>query len=87
MIYLVYGAAGVLAVLGLLTLGAFIGWRANDAVASLGGKRAAEEVTEEQRRQFLAQQQAFEDMLHYNQDTAYGVNKALGGLRGGAEIE
>lgn len=73
MIYFVYGAVGALAVLGLLALGFFIGWKCrkkfehNDPVPM-------EEMTEEHRHQMLAQQMAFESMLNYNQDTAYGLN-------------
>ena len=86
MIYLLYGAAGVLLVLALLATGALVGWKANNAVSRYSKKRAAEELTEEQRRQFVAQQQAFEDMLHYNQDTAYGTNRPLSSM-GGANFE
>ena len=80
MIYLIYGAAGTLAVLGLLTCGFFIGWKANRAFTRYSRKRADEEVSEEQRQLFLAQQQAFESMLNYNQDTAYNIN--AGGVNG-----
>lgn len=77
MIYLLYGAGGTLAVLGLLACGFFIGWRSNDAFSRHSRQRAAEEATEEQRRQLMAQQQAFEDMLGYNAETAYN----MGGLQ------
>lgn len=80
MIYLVYGAVGTLAVLGLLACGIFIGWKANDAFAKHSRQKAAEEATEEQKRMLMAQQQAFEEMLGYNADTAYGVT-------GGASLE
>lgn len=87
MIYLVYGAGGVLAVIVLLAMGAFFGWRANDAFGRYRARRAAEEATEEQRRQLAAQQQAFESMLSYNQDTAYGLNAGLGAAEGGEGLE
>lgn len=79
MMYLVYGAVGTLAVLSLLSLGFFIGWKANDAFVKQSRLRAAEEATEDQKRMLLAQQQAFESMLNYNIETAYGM--------GGAEFE
>ena len=81
MIYLAYGAAGMLIVLMLLSVGCVIGWRANDAFAKYTHRRAAAEATEEERRQLIAQQQAFESMLSYNQDAAYGVGGAPGGER------
>lgn len=87
MIYLMYGAAGMLAVLALLSAGAYIGWRANSAFGKLSRKRAGEEASEEQRRQLAAQQQAFEDMLSYNQDTAYGVSRLVIGLGGGDGLD
>ena len=80
MIYLFFGAVGTLAVLGLLACGVFIGWKANGAFIRHSRQYAVEEATEEQRRQLLAQQQAFEEMLGYNADAAYG-------LTGGAELE
>lgn len=76
MIYLFYGAVGTLAVLGLLACGFLIGWKANTAFVRHSRRRAEEEITEEQKREFAAQQQAFESMLSYNIDTAYG----MGGL-------
>ena len=86
MIYLVYGAGGMLAVLALLAAGAFWGWRANDAFGRYRARRAAEEATEEERRCLAAQQQAFESMLSYNQDTAYGVNITPGAAEGGERL-
>ncbi len=83
MSYLVYGAGGMLAVLLLLAAGAVLGWRANDAFGRYSARRAAEEATEEQVRQLAAQQQAFESMLSYNQDTAYGLNAGLSAAEGG----
>ena len=86
MSYLVYGAGGMLAVLVLLAVGAVLGWRANDAFGKYSARRAAEEATEEQLRQFAAQQQAFESMLSYNQDTAYGLHSGLSTGEGGELI-
>lgn len=83
MSYLVYGAGGMLAVLMLLAAGAFLGWRASDAFGKYSARRAAEEATEEQLRQLAAQQQAFESMLSYNQNTAYGLDTGLSGAEGG----
>lgn len=83
MSYLVYGAGGMLAVLALLAAGMLLGWRANDAFGKYSAQRAAEEATEEQVRQLAAQQQAFESMLSYNQDTAYGLQSGVSAAEGG----
>ena len=86
MSYLVYGAVGMLAVLVLLAAGAILGWRANDAFGRYSARRAAEEATEEQLHRLAAQQQAFESMLCYNQDTAYGLQSGLTAVEGGETL-
>ena len=73
MIYVLYGALGVLAVLGLLVLGAFLGWRGHGAWLEHTRRSARQEATEEERRALIADQRAFENMLSYNTDTAYGL--------------
>lgn len=79
MINFLLGAAGMLAVLGLLVLGAFLGWKARERFQ----KKTVQELDEETRRRFEAEQQAFEDMLNYNIDTAYGLNCGVENLLGG----
>lgn len=83
--YLIYGALGVLVVLALLALGIFVGWKANTAFRLHSTRVAAEEASEEERRQLVADQRAFESMLNYNQDTAYGLNKGLDEMVGDSE--
>ena len=79
MIYVIYGAVGTLAVLGLLFLGAFCGWKA----CEINRKNIiTSEVNAEAQRRFMEEQQAFESMLHYNQDTAYGMNRGVAELGG-----
>ena len=80
--YLIYGALGTLAVLALLTLGVFIGWKANNSFRIHSTRVAAEEASEEERRQLLAEQKAFESMLNYNPETAYGMTKGLDEMEG-----
>ena len=79
MINFLLGAAGMLAVLGLLILGAFFGWKARE----LFQVNAVQEVSEAERRRFEAEQQAFESMLNYNADTAYGLTGGVENLQGG----
>lgn len=73
MTYVIYGAVGVIAVLLLLICGAFLGWKARIAWEKHNTKVIHEELTEEKRRQFLADQEAFEAMINYSPDTAYGL--------------
>lgn len=75
------GAAGTLTVLGLLSLGAFCGWKAREHFR----KKAVQEIRDEERRRAEAEQQAFSDMLNYNTDTAYGMTGGIEDLLGGAE--
>lgn len=77
MTYVIYGALGMLAVLGLLVGGAAIGWRARGAWQERARQAVAKEATEEERRQLMEQQRAFEGMLNYNVEQAYGMNKSL----------
>ena len=84
MMSLIYGAVGMLAVLVLLAVGGFLGWKATRMYDRYRTKRVQEEVTQEQRRRLAAQQQAFEEMLRYNQDTAYGMT-GVSTLQGGEE--
>ena len=73
------GAAGTLAVLGLVSLGALCGWKAKERFQ----KKAVQEVREEERRRVEEEQRAFGEMLNYNIDTAYGMTSGVEKLFGG----
>lgn len=77
MINVLLGALGVLLVLGLLALGFFMGWRGH--VLWLRHTRTAvtQELSEKEKQAFEAEQRAFEGLMNYNADTAYGRNKSL----------
>lgn len=81
----IFGAVGALAVIALVALGAFIGWKANNAFRAHSTRVAAEEASEEERLRMVADQRAFETMLNYNQDTAYGLSKGLDEMAGDTE--
>ncbi len=82
----IYGALGVLVVLGLLTLGFFMGWCARKQWLRHTASAVRQEITEQERRQFQAQQKAFDDLLGYNAATAYGMDRGLDELeREGSE--
>lgn len=77
MVYVAYGAIGVVAVLLLLLSGVLIGWKLRVAYDKHNVKVVQEQMTEEQKQDFLASQRAFEAMLNYNTEQAYGLNKTL----------
>lgn len=80
MTYMIYGAAGVLAVLLLLIIGAFVGWKLRLAFEKHSRRVVAEEMTEEQKRQFLADQEAFDAMVNYNVEQAYDLRSSISEL-------
>lgn len=80
MIEICCGAVGALAVLGAFLLGAAVGKKYCEA--PVRGSAGCEE-SEEEKRLLLEEQQAFENMLHYNMDTAYGLGDGGDGLAGG----
>ena len=75
MLNFIFGAIGALVVIALIAIGFVIGWHANNAFRRHSTRVAAEEASEEERRQLIADQRAFETMLNYNQDIAYGITK------------
>ena len=80
MIEICCGALGALAVLAAFLLGAAAGKRYGETpVRAMAGC----EESEEEKRLLHEEQQAFEDMLHYNMDTAYGLGDCRGVLTGG----
>lgn len=77
MTYVLYGAVGVIVVLLLLCFGFLLGWKARVAWVKHTRRAAADEATEEELRNLKAEQKAFEGMLNYNLETAYGMNVSL----------
>ena len=73
MTYFVYGCLGVLAVLALLSIGAFLGWRLRVAYDRHNRKVVQEGVTEEQLKRFRMDQEAFDAMMNYSTEVAYGL--------------
>lgn len=73
MLYVIYGAVGVLAALVLLGLGFAAGWKASRAWREHARRTAVQEATEEERRRLEAEQRAFEGLMGYNRETAYGI--------------
>ena len=79
MAHVLYGAGGMLLALVILAAGIAIGWKAKSAWIEHTHRAVAEEVTEEEKRRAKAEQQAFESMMNYNADIAYGGRPLDGG--------
>lgn len=73
MTQIIYGAVGMLGVLILLALGAFIGWKGNDLYRAKMRQNVKKERTAEQERAALEEREAFTQLLNYNPDIAYGI--------------
>lgn len=73
MAYLIYGAVGILTVLLLLFGGAFLGWKLHARYLAHNTRIVKEEYTEEQKRKFAADQAAWDAMMNYSVETAYGL--------------
>lgn len=82
MVNILLGALGVLIVLGLLALGFFMGWRGHILWRTHTGNAVKEEISEKERLAFEAQQKAFDDLMSYNTETAYGMNASLNDVYG-----
>lgn len=75
MAYLLYGAGGMLLVLGLLVLGAVIGWKGHISWQKHTERAVVQEATEEEKRQLEAEQKAFNGLMNYNAEMAYGIGR------------
>ena len=74
MVYVTYGALGVLIVLGLLSAGFFIGWRSHIMWLKHTTKAVRQELSEQEKQAFEAQRKAFDGLMAYNADVAYGMH-------------
>ena len=78
MVYLLYGAGGVLLVLALLATGAVLGWKGHIAWQKHTRQVAVQEATEEEKRLLEAEQKAFSGLLNYNVEMAYQMERGEG---------
>lgn len=73
----IYGALGVVLALGLFAFGVFVGWRIKGRMIEAARRSYAEEITEKEREELRAEQEAFSALMGYNIDTAYGLNEGV----------
>ena len=69
------GALGALLAVALVAAGAAMGWMVSKM---LGGTQSKpKEPGEAERRQLMEEQKAFRQLLNYNVETAYGMNRGM----------
>lgn len=72
MAYVLYGFAGALAVIALLGLGFFVGWKVHKRSRVI----TAQELGDQERRRLIQEQEAFKLLQNYNIERAYGMADA-----------
>lgn len=70
--YVLYGFAGALAVIALLGLGFFVGWKVHKSSRVI----TARELEERERKQLTQEQEAFRLLQNYTVERAYGMEDA-----------
>lgn len=73
----IYNALGIIAALLLFAAGVFTGWRVKEWLIQAARKSYAAELTEKEREELKAEQEAFSALMGYNIDTAYGLNEGV----------
>ena len=69
----IYGAIGVIVALLLFSAGVLLGWKLNDSYRAHAKQTVAKELTEAERRRAKEDAEAFNTMMNYSSDVAYGI--------------
>lgn len=75
MLDILWGVLGMLLALALAGGGFFFGWKSNDFYRSKTTAAVARELSEKEKLRQKEDAEAFQLMLNYNADVAYGVKK------------
>ena len=73
----IYGVLGVVLALVLFGLGVFVGWQVQERMIQMARKSYAEELTEKERDELKAEQEAFSTLMGYNVEVAYGLHEGV----------
>lgn len=73
MVYIIYGAVGVLLGLAICAGCIYLGWRGHAKFVEHTRTAEAKELGEQERARLIEQQQAFRSMMDYSTDVAYGL--------------
>lgn len=71
----IYGAIGVIVALILFAAGCLLGWKLNDSYRAHAKQTVAKELTETERIRAKEDAEAFNTMMNYSSDVAYGITK------------
>ena len=75
MTYFIYGVLGMLFTVALFAGGVFLGWHLRIRYTKKTQAVVREELTEQQKREAKEAAQAFDTLVNYNPEMAYGLNK------------
>ena len=78
MAYILLGVLGAVLALGLVAGGFAAGWKMNNFCREKTVAAAAEALTEQEKQRLKEDQEAFQELLNYNADKAYGLDKYPG---------
>ena len=75
MTYFIYGVLGMLLTVALFTGGVFLGWHLRIRYTDKTKTAVRAELTEQQKREAKEAAQAFDTLVNYSPEMAYGLNR------------
>ena len=75
MIYFVYGVLGMLFTIALFAGGVFLGWHLRIRFVHKTNAAVKSELSEKEKREAREAAKAFDTLVNYNPDVAYGINR------------
>lgn len=76
MTYFIYGVLGMLFTVALFSGGVFLGWHLRIRYTDKTKLAAHEELTEQQKREAKEAAKAFDQLVNYNPEIAYGLRSS-----------
>lgn len=70
---ILWGIFGALLTIGLVVGGFVAGWKMNDLCREKSAAAVQEELTEQDKKRLREDNEAFQQLLNYNSDVAYGI--------------
>ena len=74
--YILYGAIGALLTVALFSAGVYTGWRVHIRYAEKTAAVVHTKLTEEEKKRQREDAQAFDQLVNYSPEMAYGLHRA-----------